>query len=82
MSISAHEHETGLRRQLWTSRAGGRVMGCLLWPETANGLAELLQLITNRQLLRGGKTIAGDGNRGAVDQLSRTTLEVVFDGGP
>ena len=38
----------------------GGVVDCLLWPETANCLAELLQLIPNRQLLRGGETIAWD----------------------
>ena len=60
MPVSAHKNELSPGRQLRTGRARGGVVDCLLWPETANRLAELLQLIPNRQLLRGGETIAWD----------------------
>ena len=82
MPVSAHKNELSSRRQLWTGRAGGGVMDRLLWPETANCLAELLQLIPDWQLLRGGETVAWNRHGCAVDQLSRTALEVVLDGGP
>lgn len=54
----------------------------LLWPETANRLAELLQLVPNRQLLSGGEAVTRNRNRCAVYQLGWATLQVVLDGGP
>ena len=82
MSIPSDEHELRVLWQLETRRAWSRMVRRLLWAEPANNVVKEAQLVLDGQSGLTGKTVAGNGDGGAIHQLGRAAVEVVLDRRP